>query len=87
LIAIPYKSFFLEGDKVSKCPSFENCPFYNDKMDNKPALANMYKKNYCEGNYDGCARWKVANTLGKQAVPLDLFPNQIDRIDSIINRL
>ncbi len=71
---------------MSNCPLLAGCPFYNDKMDSKPALANMYKRNYCEGTYDNCARWKVANTLGREAVPADLFPNQIDRLEHILNK-
>jgi hypothetical protein len=53
-------------------------------MENKPALASIYKKNYCEGNYAECARWKIATTVGKPAVPADLFPNQHDRAEQIL---
>jgi hypothetical protein len=70
---------------MSVCPSINVCPFYNDKMANMPALANMYKKNYCKSDNESCARWKVATAFGKEAVPLDLFPNQMERAISIIN--
>ncbi|HHU33322.1 MAG TPA: hypothetical protein GXZ50_11775 [Clostridia bacterium] len=72
---------------MANCPSLAGCPFYNDKMTDKPALANLYKRNYCEKNYTDCARWKVASALGKQAVPSDLFPNQNDRVEKIKNQI
>jgi hypothetical protein len=69
---------------MENCSFLSGCPFYNDKMENKPALASMYKKNYCEGNYADCARWKIATTVGRPAVPADLFPNQHDRAELIL---
>lgn len=71
---------------MSDCPSLKNCPFYNDKMKGKPILAEIYKKKYCKSNNSNCARWQVANAVGKQFVPLDLFPNQTDKINQIINK-
>ena len=67
------------------CPNLVKCPFFNDKMDNMPAVANMYKKRYCKNDFDVCARWKVATALGSAAVPADLFPNQVDRADKILS--
>lgn len=71
---------------MGHCPSLVGCPFYNDKMADKPAIANLYKRKYCEKDYVNCARWKVGSTLGKQAVPLDLFPNQHERAEEIISQ-
>lgn len=71
---------------MSDCPSLVKCPFYNDKIADKPILAEMYKKKYCKSNNNNCARWKIATTLGKQFVPTDLFPNQVDRINEIIQK-
>lgn len=71
---------------MSECPSIAACPFYNDKRANKPALVEMYKNRFCRNNNSACARWKVASTLGKQAVPSDLFPNQNERADNILNK-
>lgn len=68
------------------CPSLAGCPFFNDKMADKPALADVYKFRYCKDNNEACARWKVASTMGKEAVPADLFPNQVERADEIISK-
>jgi len=53
-------------------------------MANKPAMANMYKKQYCQGDASECARHIVFTTLGKEAVPPDMFPNQKDRALGIL---
>ena len=71
---------------MADCPSIAGCPFYNDKMADRPALADIYKKRYCKENNEICARWKVASTLGKEAVPSDLFPNQFDKAEALISK-
>ena len=53
-------------------------------MADMPAMANIFKKRYCETNNDTCARWMVASALGKEAVPDDLFPNQVEKANKII---
>jgi len=61
------------------CECISACPFFNDRMANMPAMASIYKKRYCEGNFEECARYIVFKALGKAAVPSDLFPNQKER--------
>ncbi len=70
---------------MADCECLERCPFFNDKMENMPAISNVYKKKYCRADFNNCARYKVFKTLGKAKVPFDLFPNQIDRVDRIID--
>lgn len=67
---------------MSDCPKLTKCPFFNDKMADKPAMANLYKKQFCKGNNDKCARFQVGSA-GKD-VPLDLYPNQVDRVKELI---
>ncbi|NLW25057.1 MAG: hypothetical protein GXY91_07485 [Clostridia bacterium] len=69
---------------MADCPSIARCPFYNDQIPDRPAIINLYKSKYCKGDYCTCARWKVASALGKEAVPSDLFPNQFERAEKII---
>jgi hypothetical protein len=71
---------------MADCPSLSVCPFFNDKMQEKPGLTNMYKNRYCKGDNENCARWRVAVSVGKQHVPSDLYPNQFDRISDIIEK-
>jgi methyl-accepting chemotaxis protein len=79
------------GDQKSdeKCPNIEKCPFFNDLMNNMPATADLLKEEYCLGrgkHYTLCARYKVASTLGREFVPPDLFPHQVQRAEEIIER-
>jgi hypothetical protein len=69
---------------MGNCECMSGCPFFNDKMNNMPAMADMYKKKYCQTDYAGCARYMVMKKLGKPAVPADLFPNQKQRALEIL---
>jgi len=69
---------------MADCEMMNNCPFFNDRMKNMPALSNIYKKNYCLGDFEKCARFLVRQKLGKEKVPGDLFPNQSQRALELI---
>ena len=69
---------------MKQCECLRGCPFFNDKMDNMPSMAEMYKQKYCLGSPDNCARYVVFKKLGKSAVPLDLFPNQLDQAKKLL---
>ncbi len=66
------------------CECLPGCPFFHDKMENKPALANLMKKQYCQGDATDCARHRIFEVKGKDAVPSDLFPNQTERANQIL---
>ncbi len=68
------------------CENINRCRFFNDRLENMPAMASMYKKNYCEGEYEKCARYVVCKKLGKEGVPDTLFPNQIDKALKILEK-
>ncbi len=63
---------------MANCECLPTCPFFNDKMANKPGTAEMIKKKYCLGDNTECARYIVFKKIGKANVPADLFPNQKD---------
>jgi hypothetical protein len=74
-----------EGEKVmADCECLPKCPFFHDRMANKPATAQIMKSQYCLGDSNGCARHQVFLTAGSQYVPADLFPSQIDRVPGIL---
>ena len=70
---------------MADCECLKGCPFFNDRMAAKPATSEMYKNAYCRGSNVQCARYVVFSALGKDAVPLDLFPNQIENAYEVIN--
>jgi hypothetical protein len=68
-----------------ECECLAACPFFNDKMERIPATAEMYKKNYCKGDFENCARYMVFKVLGKPAVPANLYPNQKQKAIEILS--
>lgn len=47
-------------------------------------MADVMKNRHCRTSSDACARWMVFDQLGTAAVPVDLFPNQVDRARKLI---
>ena len=70
---------------MKDCEHLPQCPFFHDKMGSMPALAFVYKKQYCQTDCSSCARYLVATALGPKAVPTDLYPTQVERAKSLIN--
>jgi len=69
---------------MANCELLETCLFFNDKMGNMPAVANLYKQRYCQGDKLVCARYMVFSKLGRPSVPPDLFPNEGERARAIL---
>ena len=67
-----------------KCELLSGCIFYNDKMDIESGLGKLYKQRYCEGDETSCARYTVANKIGRQNVPANLYPNMHEQAEKII---
>jgi hypothetical protein len=67
---------------VAECTKLKTCPFFGDRLGDVPAVATLLKQRYCLGDFARCARYRVA-TPGLP-VPDDLFPNQGDRADRIL---
>ena len=69
---------------MADCECLAACPFFNDRMTGMPAMAEIMKKQYCRGDFANCARFTIREKLGKDKVPSDLFPNQMDRARQLI---
>lgn len=69
---------------MNECPSLAGCPFFNDRMENKPSLANLLKDQYCKGDYTQCARFTVSKALGKSKVPDNMYPNMMVQAKELI---
>lgn len=69
---------------MADCELLAGCVFFNDKLDNMPGLAEIYKDRYCRKDNSQCARYVVAQALGREKVPLNLYPNQMPRAKEII---
>jgi len=69
---------------MAQCECLAGCPFFNDKMPIESALGKRYKEKYCLDSFSECARYKVKAALGKEKVPINLFPNMFERAEKII---
>ena len=69
---------------MASCPSLEKCPFFNDKLAQMPSLAELYKQQYCRGNYVTCARYQVSKAIGSERVPESLYPPQVHRVEALL---
>jgi hypothetical protein len=67
------------------CENLGGCSFYNDKMPMDRGLGQIQKQKYCEGEKSQCARYMVASSIGKENIPMDLYPIMMDRANKIID--
>ena len=54
-------------------------------MASMPATANLYKRNYCKGEHAECARYLVFARKGREHVPPDLYPGDVDRARELLS--
>lgn len=69
---------------MKECKNLEGCPFFNDRLAEKPALASIMKKRYCLDDSESCARYIVCEALGSDKVPGNLFPNMQEKAKEIL---
>ena len=61
---------------MSRCEFIEKCPFFLGKLAEKPVQIEELKTKYCENNNLNCARYMIAQAVGKELMPPDLYPNE-----------
>ena len=66
------------------CECLPGCPFFNDRMPMDASLAALFKRKFCLGENGQCARHMVFRRLGRDAVPADLYPHEVQRVDEIL---
>ena len=64
---------------MGECEFIGKCPFFNGHLAGDEERIEEMKEKYCRNNNLNCARYMVANALGKEKMPPDLFPNEKDR--------
>lgn len=72
---------------MADCEISPTCVFFNDQMADMPSMANIIKDRYCRGSNTMCARHMVFRVLGREAVPTDLYPSQVERADQITGNI
>jgi hypothetical protein len=69
---------------MNKCNFIDKCRFFEDNYDNMPVTAIVYKSQYCDMDFEKCARNMTAAKMGPDQVPDDLLPCQNVRARLII---
>lgn len=69
---------------MAECDKLTTCIFFNDRMDDMPTVAALLKKQYCQGDFRACARFRVTAKLGSTSVPGTLFPQDSATADRIV---
>lgn len=64
---------------MGKCEFIETCPFFHDKLNNKPAEVEQLKEKFCLNNNLNCARFMVVHSLGPDHMLPDLYPHEKER--------
>jgi hypothetical protein len=49
-----------------------------------PVTAERLKKKYCLGDYSACARYMIFKKLGREHVPENLYPHQVEKAEEIL---
>jgi hypothetical protein len=49
-----------------------------------PTTATLLKQQYCQGDFEHCARFRVETKLGSTSVPGSLFPEDAAVADRIV---
>jgi len=69
---------------MADCELLPKCIFFNDKMASMPVASDLMKKKYCQNDSTACARFMVFSALGREYVPADLYPNDVERAQAVI---
>jgi len=69
---------------MAVCSLLGGCQFFDEEMCYMPGLAELYKSIYCMTDNSDCARFIVAEKLGIENVPKNLYPNMVSRANEIV---
>ncbi len=66
------------------CKHIGHCELARDETGYSPEFARIIRTRWCRASYTDCARYHVARALGREAVPVDFFPSEMERVASFI---
>ncbi len=69
---------------MAHCEFLKTCPFFNDRMQNMPAVSRLIKASLCQTDNSQCARHLIVRRKGRAAVPRSLFPDDHVRARAIL---
>lgn len=69
---------------ASLCKYAATCPVFTTGLGPLPHIGLRYRRAYCRGGWEECARHSLADAVGKEGVPPTLLPNQRDQITEVM---
>jgi hypothetical protein len=69
---------------VTECELTNNCDSFYESIKNMPSTSRLMKGAYCKGDYSDCARYKVYTVQGREKVPVDLCPSDLNRASKLL---
>ena len=69
---------------MTTCPVLKQCRFFNDIIEDVPSISETLKNEYCLGDNSQCARYLIFLAIGKEHLPDDVFPHEVDKAEKII---
>ena len=69
------------------CECLENCPYFEGDLHKEiSVIQELRVQKYCKGDNSTCARYMVFKALGKEHVPRNLLPTDVDGAKKIIEQ-
>ena len=68
-----------------QCPHVEKCAFFIENRENLPGLCEKLKEEYCLKDNTHCARLRLRNAIGPEAIPILMTPHQHEWADQILS--
>ncbi len=65
---------------ASLCKYAATCPVFTTALGPLPHIGLRYRRTYCRGGWDECARALLADAVGRENVPPTLLPNEREQI-------
>lgn len=51
---------------MAECERISSCDYFNDTLKDLPATANLFKRRFCQGGREQCARQEVMSYIHDQ---------------------
>lgn len=69
---------------MNECERMDRCRYFIEHLKDLEAIQEMWKRKFCQGDKNQCARYMVLKALGPDQVPDYLVPTQVDIAKEII---
>ncbi len=69
---------------ASLCKYAAACPVFTTALGPLPHIGLRYRRAYCRGGWGECARYAVAEAVGRESVPAGMLPNEQDAASALV---